>query len=287
MAKEAFVSVGYEGRQYQIPAEIAQLNTSQPGIAKAWIEEQIADKADRQARAKARKEESVEAEFTSVKTRLSDLESKEAVITNLQRENSSLKAAVEAQSIQIDALEDSGGVLGGANASARQTSFELSNAATAGSAVLAQLQSAQLRMTTVLDRMEAKLGQLQADFTEQATKAIAAGQTRQRLEQEASNRLLLDVARAEERAVKAEGLAAQTLSDAQSAKILSKDQLTRDELVSIVQDEVRESSPQLVNEAITVIREDEFHGGSVTGQRHDPALTRQRRADADAMGNIR
>ena len=119
---------------------------------------------------------------------------------------------------------------------------------------MAQLQSAQLRMTTFLDRMQEKLEQSQADFTEQATKAIAAGQTRQRIKQEVSNRLLLDVARAEERAVKAEGLAAQTLSDAQSAKIHSKNRLTRDELVSIDQDELRDSAPRLVDETVEVVR---------------------------------
>ena len=135
--------------------------------------------------------------------------------------------------------------------------------------------------------MQIRLESLHDQFDDQATKALAAGQSRQRLEQEKTNRLLNDVGRAEERAAKAEAQAAEALSRAQAAQIISKNDLTRDQLVSIVQDEIRDSSPRLVNEAIDVIREDEFHGGSVTGQRHDPTLTRQRRSDADQMRNIR
>ncbi len=63
--------------------------------------------------------------------------------------------------------------------------------------------------------------------------------------------------------------------------------MTRDQLIAIVQDELRASSPRLVNEAIDTIKEDEFGGKSIFGQRMDGDLTRQRRADADAMRNIR
>ena len=287
MAAEAMVEVGYEGKKYQIPAEIARLNATQPGAARAYIEDQIEEQLLREQQKKQRREESVEAEFTSVKTRLSDLESKEAVISNLQRENKALKAAVEAQSVQINALEDSGGVLGGANATARQTSFELSNAATSGAAVLAEMQSTNERLTATVEKMEARLAELEVAQAKQITEAMTTGQNRQRLEQEASNRLLIDVARAEERAAKAEGQAAEALSKAKAAQSLSRNDITRENIVAMVQNELQSSAPRLVNEAIDVIREDEFHGGSVTGQRHDPAPTRQRRADADQMRNIR
>ena len=112
MAEEALVEVGYEGKKYRIPAEIARLNATQPGVARDYIEEMIAEESDRRQQAKQRKEESVEAEFTNVKTRLSELESKNQIINNLQRENASLKAAVEAQASQIDALESSGSAAG-------------------------------------------------------------------------------------------------------------------------------------------------------------------------------
>ena len=241
MATEAMVTVGYEGKQYQIPADVARLNATQPGVAKAFIEEMLAEKADRQARAKAQREESVEAEFTVVKSRLSELESKEAVITNLQRENSSLKAAVEAQASQINALEDSGGVLGGANASARQTSFELSNAATSGAAVLAEMQRAQERMTSTVDAMQIQLDALQDQFDDQATKALATGQQRGKLLQEASNRALDEAARAETIARQAEAVAAQALRDAEGAKILTKDQLTALDVEQMVNDGINAS----------------------------------------------
>ena len=57
MAKEVFVSVGYEGKQYLIPTEIARLNATQPGVARDYIEEMIAEESDRQQQAKQRKEE--------------------------------------------------------------------------------------------------------------------------------------------------------------------------------------------------------------------------------------
>lgn len=287
MASEAMVSVGYEGRQYRIPADIARLNTTQPGVARDYIEEMIAEESDRQQQAKARREESVEAEFSSVKSRLSELESKEAVITNLQRENASLKAAVEAQSVQIDALESSGSAAGSASAEAREAAFSLANASSVAYNSLTELRGENQRLNDTVEQMQIQLETLQDQFDDQATKALAAGQTRQRLEQEKTNRLLTDVARAEERAAKAQAAAGQALADAKAAQSLSRNDITRENIVAMVQNELQASAPQLVNEAIDTIKEDEFGGKSIFGQRMDGDLTRQRRADADQMQNIR
>ena len=287
MAVEPMQEVGYEGKKYKIPAEIARLNVTQPGAARAYIEDQIEEQVLREQQKRQRREESVEAEFTSVKSRLDGLESKEAVISNLQRENTALKAAVEAQALQIDALESSGSAAGSASAEARETAYSLSNASTVAQGTLATLQTQNERLNTTIERMQIQLDTLQDQFDDQATKALAAGQTRQRLEQEKTNRLLSDVGRAEERAAKAEGQAAEALSKAKAAQSLSRNDITRENIIAMVQNEVKASAPRLVDEAIEVIKEDEFHGGSIFSQRHDPALTRQRRADADAARNVR
>lgn len=287
MAKEVMVEVGYEGKKYLIPAEIARLNATQPGVARDYIEEMIADETDRKRQAKQRKEESVEAEFSSVKSRLSELESKNQVISNLERENSSLRAAVEAQASQIDALESSGSAAGSASAEAREAAFSLANASTVAFTALNELRTHNDRLDATIEKMEARLAELELKQTKQLAEALASGQQRQRLQQEASNRALDEAAKAEARAAKAEAVAAQALSDAKAAQSLSRNDITRDQLVSIVQDELRASSPRIVDEAVEIVRRDEFGGGSVTGQRMDGDYIRQRRADADAARNIR
>ena len=126
---------------------------------------------------------------------------------------------------------------------------------------------------------------MQDQFDDQDTKALAAGQSRQRLEQEKTNRLLNDVARAEARAAKAEAAASQALANAKAAQSLSRNDITRENIIAMVQNEVKASAPQLVNDAIEVIKQDEFGGKSVFGQRMDGDYIRQKRSDADAMRN--
>ena len=157
MAEEIMVSVGYEGKQYRIPAEIARLNATQPGVAKAWIEEMLAEESERQQQVKQRKAESVEAEFTVVKTRLSELESERAVTKNLQRENASLRAAVDALVTQLDAIESSGNAAGSASAEARQTAYDLSNASTIAQGTLSNLQRENERLNSTVMTMQLSL----------------------------------------------------------------------------------------------------------------------------------
>ena len=77
MAKSATVRVGYEGKNYDIPLEISEANSRQPGIAAAWIQDQIQAEADRKASAKAASDLNVEREFKSVKQKLAQVDAHE------------------------------------------------------------------------------------------------------------------------------------------------------------------------------------------------------------------
>ena len=59
------------------------------------------------------------------------------------------------------------------------------------------------------------------------------------------------------------------------------------DITTAVTEELKASSPRLVDEAIAVIKQDEFGGGTIYGQRRDGDYIRQKRADADAAANIR
>ena len=236
MAKEVMVSVGYEGKQYLIPTEIARLNATQPGVAKAWIEEQIAEETDRRQQAKARREESVEAEFENISAKLSKVDGIEQAMAAMQQSVDAYASANAALNAQVAALEESGGVLGGANSSARQTAFELATQSTAGGAILSQMQSTQLSMERQLDSFQQQLDDFQLAIAKQVTEALTTGRQRGQLLQEASNRALDEAARAEEIARKAAATGAQALRDAAEAKIITKDQLTALDVENMVND---------------------------------------------------
>ena len=61
----------------------------------------------------------------------------------------------------------------------------------------------------------------------------------------------------------------------------------RSDITTAVTAELKAQAPEMVNQAIEVIKQDEFGNKSIFGQRMDGDLTRQRRADADAASNIR
>ena len=236
MAEEAMIEVGYEGKKYRIPAEIARLNATQPGVAKAWIEEQIAEETDRRQQAKQRKEESVEAEFENISAKLSKVDGIEQAMAAMQQSVDAYASANAALNAQVAALEESGGVLGGANSSARQTAFELATQSTAGGAILSQMQSTQLSMERQLDSFQQQLDDFQLAIAKQVTEALTTGRQRGQLLQEASNRALDEAARAEEIARKAAATGAQALRDAAEAKIITKDQLTALDVENMVND---------------------------------------------------
>ena len=287
MAAEAMVSVGYEGKQYQIPADVARLNATQPGVARDYIEEMIAEKADRQARAKAQREESVEAEFTSVKTRLSELESERAVTKNLQRENKSLKATVDALVTQLATIESSGNAAGSASAEAREAAISLANASSIAFGALTELRSQNDRLNSTIEKMEARLAELELAQAKQITESLALGKERMNVVLEASNRAVDKGYEAEGIARKAEAVAAQALSDAKAAQSLSRNDITRENVMAMITMELQAQAPEMVNQAIDTIKEDEFGGKTIFGQRMDGDYIRQKRSDADAARNIR
>ena len=280
---EATTTVGYKGRQWHVPSDVMSAMAQNENAAAEWIEDQIAEEMLRITNTKQQKEATIEKEFVLVKDRLNDLESKEIVIRNLERQNKSLTATVEALSSQISALESSGSAAGSASADARQTAYELSLASTNAQNTLATLQDRDLVMTQRFNQLQAQLNQLTDQFDQRLSDAQQAGAAQSQMMQQACNAALKQAAEAEERASKAEAVAAQALRDAEAAQIIGRDQITQARVQDMIEAEVREVSPQLVNDAIDVIRQDEFQGGSVTGQRYDPKRTQQTRKDAAAI----
>ena len=183
------------------------------------------------------------------------------------------------------ALEESGGVLGGANSTARQTAYDLSNASTSGANLLAQLQTAQTVLDEKLDRMFERVEQLEVQQTQVLTNANAAAKTSKSLLQEAVARALDEAAKAEAVALKAEATAAQALSDARSSQRINDGTLTRQQLNaevgSQVTDEWKAQVPAIVD-AVLVELADQFPNG-LGAQRVDGNRTRQLRSDAQGF----
>ena len=65
MAVDPLVEVGFEGDQYMVPKSVLQA-----GMAKQYIEDQLAEQADRAAQKKAKVNASVEGEFATIKAKL-------------------------------------------------------------------------------------------------------------------------------------------------------------------------------------------------------------------------
>ena len=270
------IEVGYNGSKYKVPADVVRSN-----MAASWIEDQIAEQSQRQARRKAQKQQSTEAEFTTIKNklklidRLSDrVEQQDEAIEAYASANAALKA-------QVAALEESGGVLGGANAMARQSAFDLANASTTAQNTLSELNRVDSNWNRQIDLMEERLERMQSQMQAQIDTANRAAATRERLAQERVNRLLDDVSRAEARAAKAEAVAAQAMADAEAAGVLGNGRLTRQDITNAVTAELDAQTPAMVDRAIETIKRDEFVGGSMLGQRMDGDLIRRQRSDAE------
>ena len=179
------------------------------------------------------------------------------------------KQQVAALQAQLDASD-------GTSQSARQVTLDLANATTMAQSTLAELQRVNEIQQQQIDAMQTRLYELEDQQAEQITKALAAGQTRQRLQQEASNRALNEAARAEERAVKAEAVAAKALRDAEASRRINDGSMTRAELVAIVQAELQASTPGTVELAVAEIR-DQFPAG-LGGPRLDADYVKQQKA---------
>lgn len=278
MAVDPLVEVGYEGQQYMVPKSVLQA-----GMAKQFIEDQLAEQADRQSKRQAKVKESVEGEFAVIKTKLAKVDGIEESMAQMQQTVDAYASANAALKAQVAALEESGGVLGGANSTARQTAYDLSNASTSGANLLGQLQTAQTVLNEKLDRMFERVEQLEVQQTQVLTNANAAAKTSQSLLQEAVARALDEAAKAEARAAAAEAVAAQALSDARSSQRINDGTLTRQQLnaeVGIqVTDEWKAQQDAIVNAVVDQLR-DEFPNG-LGAQRIDKNRTRQLRSDAN------
>ena len=277
MAADVMVEVGYEGSQYRVPKSVLD-----SGMAAAYIKDQLAEQADRAAERKAKVKETGDGEFATIKSKMKKVDGIEESMAQMQQTVDAYASANAALKAQVAALEESGGVLGGANSTARQTAYDLSNASTSGANLLGQLQTAQAVLDERLDRMFARVEQLEVQQTQVLTNANAAAKTSQSLLQEAVARALDESAKAEARAAQAEAVAGQALSDAKSAQRINDGSLTREQLnaqvTMQVTDEWKAQQTAIVNAVVDQIR-DEFPNG-LGAQRVDAERTRQLRSDA-------
>ena len=278
MAEQAMIPVKFEGQQYEVPQELLAADTRDGSrLVQQYIQEEIADKEFRAEQSKVKQERAYEAEFTSIQKRLSAVESKDKIINNLQRENASLAAAVEAQAKQIEALESSGADAGSASANARQVAYDLANASTIGHGTLSELQRANEQMQRQVTDMQARLDEYDLLFQKQAEDAQAAGVNQQRLQQEASNAALQKAYDAEARAAAAEAVASKAERDAEAAQLLTTGHLTKGDITDAVSQEWRAQQQAITNAVAEQLR-DEYPDG-IQGQRMDANLVRRQRSD--------
>lgn len=278
MAKQAAdVQVGYNGKTYMIPAEISQANARQPGLAAAWIEDQIQAKADRQASAKAAKDLDVENEFRSVKQKLQRVDAHEERLHQQQAAIDAYKAANEAQAAQIEALEAAGTGLGSVSGDARDAAQELALQTTNSAVLLETLRQREDYLTGVIDTLAQRVEDLEGQLATKIEQANALHRSRMQMVLEASNRAVDKGYEAETRAVAAAGVANKALGDAQNSRAMTKDQFTRADVLAMVQGEIRVSAEQIVELVIDSLKPQFPHG--FAGPRFDAEYVDQTTRD--------
>ena len=285
MATEPMVQVGYEGRTYSVPADIVRLNSQQPGVAAQYIEDQIAEETLRVQQSRQRKEQSVDAEFVTIKSKLTKVDQLEEQLNNQAQVIASYKAANEAQAAQIAALEDSTDGLGSTSSKARQATLELSQQVTGAAVMTESLARQRDYLEAQATRMEDRLTLHEDRQSEQLDNARKAAITRQNFEQEATNRLIDDVARAEDVARKAESAAAQALRDAEAARLVTRDDISRGELQALVQAEIR-ASAEGIAELVIAEMQNQFPQG-LGGVQFDAGYLAQTALDRNRSNEIR
>ena len=277
---DPMVEVGYEGQQYRVPRDV--LNA---GMAASYIKDQLAEKAERKAQREAQKQSSVEAEFSSIKTKLSKLDRLQAQVDNQAQVVASYEAANAALRAQIDALEDSNDGLGSTSGKARAASLELSQT-TAGAALMAEtLMRHRESLELQVQRMQERLDLLETQQRKQISDHLKAGVTRSRLEQEQTVRLIDDVAKADAVARQAEATAAQALSKAQGAQSLSKNDITRDDMLNLIHAELLATTENIA-ESVVAQMTNQFPQGP-GGIRMDAQFMEQVTKDGNRTGEIR
>ena len=260
MAKAADVQVGYNGQTYLIPAEISEANARQPGIAAAWIEDQLQGERDRKAAQKAASDLNVEREFRSVKQKLAKVDAHEE---QLQQQADAIKAyrsANAALTSQVQALEATGTGLGTASGDARNAAQELALQTTNSAVLLETMRQREEQLKGTIDDLEGQVTGLEGQLAEKTAEAAKLGKARITLEQERSNRCLDKAYQAEEVARGAESTAAQALQTAKGSRQLTKDQFTEADLLALVQSEIRLSAEQIVEMVIDSLKPQFPHG---------------------------
>ena len=218
MAEQVMIDVRFEGQSFSVPQELLSADQrDNTRLVQQYIREEIEETKYRAEQRKAKKDKSIESEFKTIQAKLKEVDNIQATLEQQSQTIASYAAANQALKAQVAALEESGEGLGNASSNARQTSFDLSNAATSGAAVLAQMQSENRRLSDTVEAMRVQLDELQLQFADQSSKALEAGKTMQRLQQEASNRALEKAYDAEKIARKAEAVAAKSERDAEAA----------------------------------------------------------------------
>ena len=277
MRAEPMIEVGFEGRQVLIPADIARLNATQPGVAAAWIRDQEAEKADRRAQRQAKVKETVDGEFATIQRKLQKVDRLEAEQSNQAQTIASYEAANKALRAQIDALEDSNGGLGSTSSKAREASLELSQQVAGSALMIETMMRHRESLERQVEAMEDRLDKLEARQQKQIDDHLKAGQTRQRLEQEQTNRLIDLVAEADAVARKADAVAGDALSKAQGAQNLGRNDITRDNLLSLIHAELLATTENIA-ESVVAQMTNQFPQGP-GGIRMDAQYMEQTRKD--------
>ena len=245
MAANPMVQVGYNGSQYNVPKDVLQA-----GMAAQWIEDQLAEKAERQAQREAKKQETVEAEFSTIKTKLNKLDVLSERIEQLEAANAAYATANAAQRAQIEALEDSNGGLGSTSSKAREASLELSQQVAGSALMIETMMRHRESLEVQVVRMQERLDLLEGRQQKQIDDHLKAGQTRQRLEQEQTNRLIDLVAEADAVARKAEATAADALSKAQGAQSLNRNDISRDDMLNLIHAELLATTENIAESVV-------------------------------------
>ena len=272
MAADPLVEVGYEGSQYSVPKSVLQA-----GMAAAYIRDMLAEKAERKAQREAKVQQSVETEFSTIKTKLNKLDVLSERIEQLEDSNTAYKAANEALRAQIEALEDSNGGLGATSGKAREASLELSQQVAGSALMIETMLRHRESLETQIARMQDRLDLLEERQQKQIDDHLKAGQSRQRLEQEQTNRLIDLVAEADAVARKAQAEASDALSKAQGAQSLSKNDITRDDMLNLIHAELT-ATTQNIAEAVVSEMTSQFPQGP-GGIRMDKEYMEQTRKD--------
>ena len=218
MAKATTVRVGYppdspDTKQWDVPRRVYEA-----GMAKDWIEDQIASETDRAERKEAAVNQELEREFQTVRKGLGELQSLRQQIVSLEQTVSAYESADRARQSELAAVKSAQSEVLGVGNDAVATTRDLSLATTGAAEILDRLRTTMASVEDQLALAWERINELLNHIESQVEDARKTGQTRQRLEQEASNRLIGALGALEARVAKAEVTAQNALTTATAAE---------------------------------------------------------------------